>query len=105
MTAVSPATVAFLRGLIEAVVLAAIGALIVALSEVTAGDLALFAPIAVLALRQAEGIADARIDPSKQRVLGGQAGHTDGGFLIAVLVALVVGFILGIALDPGPFEL
>lgn len=69
---VPPWLVAFLRGLLEAAVLAAIGAAIVALGEVEAGELAPWAPIGVLALRQIEGLADQRIDPTRQRAaLGG----------------------------------
>lgn len=67
-----PWLVALLRGLLEAVVLAVLGWAIVALGEVSAGELAPFAPIAVLFLRQVEGLADQRIDPTRQRSkLGG----------------------------------
>lgn len=71
MTGVSPAVVAFLRGLAEAVVLAIIGVLITATSSVTTGELAPWAPIGLLALRQLEGLIDKSIDPTKQRVTGG----------------------------------
>jgi hypothetical protein len=74
--AVAPWVVAFLRGLAEAAVLAVIGAAIVALSEVSAGQLAPVAPIGVLVLRQLEGVADQLIDQTKQRLTGGApAGH------------------------------
>lgn len=69
---VPPWLVALVRGLLEAAVLAVIGAAIVALGEVTAGDLAPWAPVGILALRSLEGIADQRIDPTRQRgTLGG----------------------------------
>jgi hypothetical protein len=62
----TPAVVAFLRGAIEAAVLAAIGVAIVALGDVTAGQLAPWSPIGLLALRQVEGLADG-IDPARRR--------------------------------------
>jgi len=69
---VPPWLVALFRGLLEAAVLAAIGAAIVALGEVSAGELAPWAPLGVLALRQIEGLADQKIDPTRQRAaLGG----------------------------------
>lgn len=73
----SPAVVAFLRGLLEAVVLAVLGFLIVALGDVEGGDLAPWAPIGLLALRQLEGLADEKIDPTKQR--GPLGGAPSGG--------------------------
>ena len=68
---VPPWTVALLRGVLEAAVLAAIGAAIAAVGDVTAGGLAPYAPIGLLVLRQLEGLADQRIDPTRQRVTGG----------------------------------
>lgn len=73
--AVSPAVVALLRGVIEAALLAAVGALVLAVSEVTTGQLAPWAPIAILVLRQAEGVIDEVVDPTRQRVLGGRAAE------------------------------
>ena len=77
-----PALVALTRAIIEAIVLAIIGVLIVALTEVDSGQLAPWAPIGVLALRQLEGLADERIDPSKARgtlgrTLAGTTARTD----------------------------
>lgn len=73
-----PSIVALARGVIEAAVITAIGGAITWIGSVDLGTLAPFAPIAVLALRAAEGIVDQIIDPSVQRgVLGGapvQAG-------------------------------
>lgn len=70
---VPPWLVALFRGLLEAALLAAVAALIVWLGEADLGDLAPWAPIAVLALRQAEGIIDERVDPTRQRgPLGGR---------------------------------
>lgn len=67
-----PSIVALVRGVIEAAVITAIGGAIVWLGSVDLGTLAPFAPIAVLALRALEGIADQAIDPTVQRgVLGG----------------------------------
>lgn len=73
---VPPWLVALARGVAEAAVLAVLGALIVALGDVTTGELAPWAPIGVLALRQLEGIADQRIDPTRQRSLAGGAPVT-----------------------------
>ena len=69
--AVSPWLVALLRGLVEAAVLAVLGVLIVALGDVHAGTLAPYAPLGVVLLRQLEGVADQKIDPTKQRLPGG----------------------------------
>lgn len=66
-----PALVATLRGLLEAAVLAVLGAVVVAVGDVTTGALAPWAPVALLALRQVEGFIDQRIDPTVQRGLGG----------------------------------
>lgn len=67
-----PVIVALVRGVIEAAVITAIGGVIVWLGAVDLGTLAPFAPIAILALRALEGIADQRIDPTVQRgPLGG----------------------------------
>lgn len=68
---VPPWVVAFGRGVAEAAVLAAIGAATSALGDVSAGALAPWAPLGLLVLRQLEGVADQRIDPSRQRLLGG----------------------------------
>lgn len=59
------------RGAAEAIVLAVIGWAVVALGDVTSGTLAPWAPLAVLALRQLEGVADHLIDPAVQRAGGG----------------------------------
>lgn len=72
-TGVSPTIVALLRGILEAAALAVIGVLVVAIGDVTTGDLAPWAPIGLLALRQVEGLVDKAIDPTKQRVAGGAA--------------------------------
>lgn len=70
---VRPALVALLRGVLEAATLAVLGVLVVWLGDVEAGTLAPYAPIGVLILRQLEGLADERIDPTKQRTpLGGE---------------------------------
>lgn len=66
-----PVVVAFLRGALEAAVLAVIGVAVVALGDVTTGQLAPWAPIALLALRQIEGLVDQKIDPTTQRLGGG----------------------------------
>lgn len=71
---ISPTAVAFIRGAIEAAVLAVITLAITWLTSASVGNLAPYAPLAVLALRQLEGIVDTKIDPTKQRVLGG-ANH------------------------------
>lgn len=71
---VRPALVALARAALEAAVLAVVGVLIVALGDVSTGDLAPWAPIGVLVLRQLEGLADEYIDPTRQRgPLGGRA--------------------------------
>jgi hypothetical protein len=75
MNGISPWLVAFLRGAAEAALLAVVAVAITALSEVTAGDLAPYAPFAVLLLRQAEGVIDQKVDPTKQRALGGTAAN------------------------------
>lgn len=82
----SPALVAFLRGLAEAVILAAIGVAITALSEVTAGDLAPWTPVALLALRQLEGVVD-QIDETRKRAP--ERGAADLTLLVA-LAALII---------------
>lgn len=69
---VPPWVVGLLRGIAEAVALAVLGALIIALGDVDTGDLAPWAPVGLLVLRQLEGIADAKIDPTRQRVIGGK---------------------------------
>lgn len=67
-----PAAVAFFRGLLEAILLAIIAVIIDFLTSADIRDLAPYSPIALLLLRQAEGIVDQRIDPTVQRgVLGG----------------------------------
>lgn len=69
-----PALVAVLRGVLEAAVLAAIGAAVVALGDLELGAGATWAPVAVLVLRTLEGVADERIDPTRQRApLGGRS--------------------------------
>lgn len=73
MNGVSPVVVALLRGILEAILLAAIGVLITALSEVSGGQLAPYAPVGLVLLRQLEGVVDAMIDPTRQRVVGGRA--------------------------------
>lgn len=70
-----PAAVALLRGAAEAAVLAVLGVAIVALGDVHTGQLAPFAPVGLLMLRQLEGLADQRIDPTRQRVTGGAPAH------------------------------
>lgn len=68
-----PAVVALVRGVLEAAVLAGLGALTVWLTSADLGQLAPWSPVALLALRQIEGLADERIDPSVQRgPLGGK---------------------------------
>lgn len=71
-TGVRPRVVAFLRGAAEAAALAIIGVAAAALTDLDGGDLAPWAPIGLLALRQIEGFVDDVIDPSHQRVLGGR---------------------------------
>lgn len=67
-----PTLVAFFRGLVEAILLAIIAIIIDFLTSADIRDLAPYSPIALLLLRQAEGIVDQRIDPTVQRgVLGG----------------------------------
>ena len=92
-----PVVVAFLRGLLEAVVLAVLGFLIVSLSEVDGGELAPWAPIGLLVLRQLEGLADERIDPTKQRgPLGGAPAErgavtiTTGAIVAALVIVLLI---------------
>lgn len=75
---VAPWVVALLRGVVEAAVLGVLGVLIVWLGDVTAGALAAYAPLGVVLLRQLEGLADQKIDPTKQRVAGGTAANTSG---------------------------
>lgn len=70
---VRPALVALARAAIESAVLAVIAVAVTALSDVDLG-LGAWAPVAVLALRTLEGVADERIDPTRQRrLLGGKA--------------------------------
>lgn len=97
MTPTRPAVVALLRGVLEAVVLAVIGVLVVALGEIEAGTLAPWAPIGLLILRQLEGLADEKIDPTKQRSpLGGGPASDSGQTGFNLLVVLLVGFIFGV---------
>lgn len=56
----SPTTAGFLRGAVYAVATAAVGALTVYFTEVDAGELAIFAPIAVVVLNTIGGIIDDR---------------------------------------------
>jgi hypothetical protein len=58
--------VGLLRGIVEAMILAGILALISWLEVADLGDYAALAPLAILGLRTAEGFAD-NIDPSKKR--------------------------------------
>lgn len=68
----SPAVVGFIRGLIEGVVIAALVAVVAALADLPA-DLVPYAGALVALIRTVEGIADAKIDPTRQRgVLGGK---------------------------------
>lgn len=70
MKGYSPMVVGIVRGVVEAAVLAGIGALIVALGDVD-GVVAIYAPIGIALLRSLEGLVDHKIDPSKQRTLLG----------------------------------
>ena len=54
----SPSTAGFLRGGVYAIVTAIIGAAITYLTEADAGDLAIFAPIAIVVLNTLGGIID-----------------------------------------------
>ena len=72
MTGVSPAVVGFVRGLIEAAVLAAVVGLSNALGADLPTELAAYGAAGMALLRTVEGVLDAKIDPSRQRgVLGG----------------------------------
>lgn len=72
MTGVSPAVVGFVRGLIEAAILAAIVGVANALDADLPSELAPYGAALVALLRTIEGVVDARLDPSRQRgVLGG----------------------------------
>lgn len=70
---VSPLTVSIVRGVAEAVVLALIAALVVALGDVSAGSLAPYAPIGLLVLRTLEGVVDNKLDPGVKRLSGAPA--------------------------------
>ena len=73
LPAMSPQLVALLRGALEAAVLAVIGVAAAWLTSADLGPWAAFGPAGVLALRALEGVADARIDPTRQRApLGGR---------------------------------
>ena len=67
MKPTAPVLVALLRGLLEAVVLGAIGAVYVFVTDQDFGSLNVLVPAALAGLRTLEGIADQRIDPTKQR--------------------------------------
>lgn len=73
MTVTHTKIVALARGIAEAAALAAIGVAITALTDIDGGQLAPWAPIGVLALRQLEGIVDDHIDPTKPRRVVGRA--------------------------------
>lgn len=73
MTAPAPRIVAAARGLLEAIVIAALGGVVVWLGEVDAGELAPFLPGALFVVRWLEGLADERIDPAKPRRRVGRA--------------------------------
>lgn len=89
----APALVAFLRGLAEAVLLGGIGYAITVLTAVDGGQLAPWAPIGLLALRQLEGLAD-QIDPTQRR--SPERGATD--LAVAVICAAVfLGLVLLLA--------
>ena len=63
----NPLLVAFARGLAEALAFTAIAFGIEFFSDANLSDqLQMWAPLAILLLRQAEGVAD-KIDPAKQR--------------------------------------
>lgn len=67
----SPMVVAAARGILEAAILAALGAAATALTDLD-GEAALYAPIAIAAVRFIEGVVDNRIDPARhRRLLGG----------------------------------
>lgn len=72
MTGVSPAIVGFVRGLIEAIILAGLVGAANALDADLPVELAPYGAAAIALLRTIEGVIDSRIDPSRQRgVLGG----------------------------------
>lgn len=70
----SPSVVALVRGVLLAAAAAAIGAAITGLTTADLGDLAWIGPIAILVLRQLEGIVlDAgRGVPKQEGLLGGR---------------------------------
>jgi hypothetical protein len=77
MTPTAPALVGLLRGAAEAAAVAAVGVVVDWLTTADLGDYAVWAAPAVLVLRTVEGIADQRIDPTKQRGrLGGSNAPT-----------------------------
>jgi hypothetical protein len=82
-----PALVAFLRGLAEAVILAGLGYGITVLSGVHSGELAPWAPVGLLLLRQLEGVAD-HIDETKRRAP--ERGAVDPLLLVALLLVVVL---------------
>lgn len=63
----APRLVAIARGIIEAAVLAAIGAASVELTRVDWGEYAMLSPVILFVLRWLEGEADQRIDPQQNR--------------------------------------
>lgn len=71
MTPHSPRTVATIRGLLLAVVTAALGALITGLSSADAGDLAPYVPVALVVLRALEAVVLDRRQGDQAGLLGG----------------------------------
>lgn len=72
MPGTSPKLVATLRGIIAAVIAAALGAAITAVTDADWGDLAPYAPIALAVLRALEGFTFDAHQPPQVGALGGK---------------------------------
>lgn len=62
-----PAVVGFLRGVLEGVLIAALGVLVAAVSELDFGEWNIVLPVVLLGARTVEGIIDHKVDPTRQR--------------------------------------
>lgn len=68
-----PAVVGFLRGVIEGVLIAALGVVVAAVTALDLGEWNVVLPVVVTLARTVEGWIDQRVDPTKQRgLLGGR---------------------------------
>lgn len=68
-----PAVVGFLRGVIEGVLIAALGVVVAAVTALDLGEWNVVLPVVVTLARTVEGWIDQHVDPTEQRgLLGGR---------------------------------